>query len=206
MLYICSHKTCPEYVEPCIFSMDDMNHALGRTTVCPVGEDEDAMEIDELMTFFCLIVGSRAYDDYETFSKIVDKALSSKQDQEIVIVSGGAKGADQMAERYAKEHNHHLIVMEADWDNLGKKAGPVRNEQMHRFISHFPLSGMGKAVGQPPILSLPKNMATRSVYTITSKTGLPYIVENIRKRGIVSLFFCSTGGGIRTRKLLATCF
>lgn len=49
------------------------------------------MEIDELMTFFCLIVGSRAYDDYETFSKIVDKALSSKQDQEIVIVSGGAK-------------------------------------------------------------------------------------------------------------------
>ena len=46
-----------------------------------------------------------------------------------------------MAERYAKEHNHHLIVMEADWDNLGKKAGPVRNEQMHRFISHFPNRG-----------------------------------------------------------------
>ena len=141
MLFICSHKTCPEHVEPCIFSMDDMDHAIGRTTVCPVGEDEGAMEIDELMTFFCLIVGSRAYDDYETFSKIVDKALSSKQDQEIVIVSGGAKGADQMAERYAKEHNHHLIVMEADWDNLGKKARPVRNEQMHRFISHFPNRG-----------------------------------------------------------------
>lgn len=69
MLFICSHKTCPEYVEPCIFSMDDMNHAIGRTTVCPVGEDEDAMEIDELMTFFCLIVGSRTYDNYETFSK-----------------------------------------------------------------------------------------------------------------------------------------
>ena len=72
MLFICSHKTCPEHVEPCIFSMDDMDHAIGRTTVCPVGEDEGAMEIDELMTFFCLIVGSRAYDDYETFSKIVD--------------------------------------------------------------------------------------------------------------------------------------
>ena len=24
MLFICSHKTCPEHVEPCIFSMDDM--------------------------------------------------------------------------------------------------------------------------------------------------------------------------------------
>lgn len=117
MLFICSHKTCPEHVEPCIFSMDDMNHAIGRTTVCPIGEDEDAMEIDELMTFFCLIVGSRTYDNYETFSKIVDKALSSKQNQEIIIVSGGAKGADQMAERYAKEHGYHLIVMEADWDN-----------------------------------------------------------------------------------------
>lgn len=141
MLFICSHKTCPEYVEPCIFSMDDMNHAIGRTTVCPIGEDEDAMEIDELMTFFCLIVGSRTYDNYETFSKIVDKALSSKQNQEIIIVSGGAKGADQMAERYAKEHGYHLIVIEADWDNFGKKAGPIRNEQMHRFISHFPNRG-----------------------------------------------------------------
>ena len=33
MLFICSHKTCPEHVEPCIFSMDDMDHAIGRTTV-----------------------------------------------------------------------------------------------------------------------------------------------------------------------------
>lgn len=38
MLFICSHKTCPEHVEPCIFSMDDMDHAIGRTTVCPVGK------------------------------------------------------------------------------------------------------------------------------------------------------------------------
>lgn len=51
------------------------------------------------------------------------------------------------------------------------------------------LSGMEKAVVQPPILSLPKNMATRSVYTTTSKRGLPYIAENTRKRGIASLFF-----------------
>lgn len=97
MLFICGYKTCPEHAETCVFSLDDMNNALGRTTICPVGEDEDTIEIDELTTFFCLIVGSRTYDDYETFSKIVDKALSSKKDQEIVIVSGGAKGADQMA-------------------------------------------------------------------------------------------------------------
>lgn len=36
---------------------------------------------------------------------------------------------------YATEHNYHLIVFPAQWDEFGKKAGFIRNEQMHRYIA-----------------------------------------------------------------------
>lgn len=42
---------------------------------------------------------------------------------------------DKYAERYATEHNYHLIVFPAQWDEFGKKAGFIRNEQMHRYIA-----------------------------------------------------------------------
>lgn len=35
----------------------------------------------------------------------------------------------------ATEHNYHLIVFPAQWDEFGKKAGFIRNEQMHRYIA-----------------------------------------------------------------------
>lgn len=49
--------------------------------------------------------------------------------------SGGGGNTDKYAERYATEHNYHLIVFPAQWDEFGKKAGFIRNEQMHRYIA-----------------------------------------------------------------------
>ena len=45
------------------------------------------------------------------------------------VISGGAKGADQLAERYAKENGIKLTVIKADWTK-GKEAGPLRNQQI----------------------------------------------------------------------------
>ena len=72
------------------------------------------------------------------FQKSSIKSYLRKEIRKSVIVSGGAHGADAMAERYAKERGYHLVVFEAEWERLGKKAGPARNEQMHKFISQFP--------------------------------------------------------------------
>lgn len=69
------------------------------------------------------IVGDRNYTDYHAFQTIIDKVNSPIH----AIVSGGAKGADTMAERYAMNNNIDMIIHVAEWDTHGKAAGPIRN-------------------------------------------------------------------------------
>lgn len=83
--------------------------------------------------FFCLVAGSRAFDDYDLLCSKLDELLSKQKD--VVIVSGGAKGADSLAERYAAERGYPRIIFPAEWDKYGKRAGYFRNRQMYEFIS-----------------------------------------------------------------------
>lgn len=88
--------------------------------------------------FFCLVVGSRSFTDYELMKKKLDALLVMHK--RIAIVSGGAAGTDGLAERYAKEHSYPFFLFPADWTK-GKGAGYERNEEMHRFIAHFKARG-----------------------------------------------------------------
>lgn len=45
-----------------------------------------------------------------------------------VVVTGGARGVDEYAGHYARLMGFEVCIWEADWDSLGKAAGPVRNE------------------------------------------------------------------------------
>lgn len=85
------------------------------------------------MTFHCLIVGSRGYNDYAAFKAKCDALLAGRTD--IEIVTGGASGTDAMAGRYARELGYSLQVFPADWSRYGKRAGYVRNREMHSYIS-----------------------------------------------------------------------
>lgn len=82
-----------------------------------------------------MVVGTRTFDDYKTMCYILDPILKEKRN--VVIISGGAKGADSLAEKYAKDHGHELKVFYAEWDKYGKSAGYKRNEVMHKYISQF---------------------------------------------------------------------
>lgn len=67
------------------------------------------------------IVGSRSFRDYTLMcDTLKDYDISQ-------IVSGGAVGADSLAERYAKEHNIKCLVIKPDWDAYGRRAGYLRN-------------------------------------------------------------------------------
>src|SRR3990167_8292284 len=46
------------------------------------------------------------------------------------VISGHARGADQMAEMWADEHGVPLTIFPAEWDKFGRMAGPIRNQQM----------------------------------------------------------------------------
>lgn len=92
------------------------------------------------MTFHCLIVGSRGYTDYASFKTKCDALLAGKTD--IEIVSGGCSGTDVLAERYAHSNGYPLQIFPADWSRYGKRAGYVRNREMHAYISTFPERGV----------------------------------------------------------------
>lgn len=70
------------------------------------------------------VVGSRDFDDYEFLKKILNYHPCTQ------IISGGARGADALARRYAIEHCISIKEFIPDWDTHGKSAGYLRNEQI----------------------------------------------------------------------------
>lgn len=72
------------------------------------------------------IVGSRNFNNYSDFKEYI-----SELDLDIsTIISGGAMGADTLAERYAKENDIELLVFKAEWTKYGKGAGFIRNTKI----------------------------------------------------------------------------
>ena len=46
------------------------------------------------------------------------------------VISGGAKGADTLAERWANENNIPIILYKPAWKKYGRAAGLRRNENI----------------------------------------------------------------------------
>lgn len=69
------------------------------------------------------IVGSRNFTNYEFAKRFLLEFIQ----QEDVIISGGAKGADTIAEQFADELGNEKIIYKPDWDKYGKSAGMIRN-------------------------------------------------------------------------------
>ena len=79
-----------------------------------------------------IIAGGRDFNDYTLLKNSCDKILSLaiSAGDEIEIISGTAKGADSLGERYAKEKGFKLTKFPAKWDEFGKRAGYIRNKEM----------------------------------------------------------------------------
>lgn len=71
------------------------------------------------------IMGSRNFDKYDILEKTVLETFDITSI--CAVVSGGARGADQLGELFAKNHNIDIIRFLPDWKTYGKKAGMIRN-------------------------------------------------------------------------------
>ena len=71
-----------------------------------------------------LVCGSRTW---ESRDEIRRQLLDLKPDE---VIHGGARGADRLAGEVARELGIPVRAFPADWKRLGRKAGPVRNQQM----------------------------------------------------------------------------
>jgi len=72
------------------------------------------------------VVGSRTCTSPRKVFPVLRRLLSPGD----IIISGGAKGVDSLAEVYAKDNDHTIIVHKAQWGLHGKAAGPIRNKQI----------------------------------------------------------------------------
>jgi len=70
------------------------------------------------------IIGSRAFSDYSLLSLVCrDRKVSS-------VVSGGARGADTLAERFATSSGLPLKIFLPDYQRFGRRAPLIRNKQI----------------------------------------------------------------------------
>lgn len=88
----------------------------------------------ERPSYKVIIAGTRTFDVYSLLCSFCDKCLSRKgQTHDIVIVSGTARGADRLGERYAYDRGYGIKRFPADWRNNGKAAGIIRNTDMANY-------------------------------------------------------------------------
>lgn len=100
-----------------------------------------------------IVAGSRTITDYEFVSDTLDQILGDKH---VTIVSGACRGVDQLGERYAEERGHSLILCPANWETFGKKAGPIRNEEMAEIATHAIIFLENQSKGAKNMITLAK--------------------------------------------------
>lgn len=94
------------------------------TSVCVNGQ----VEVLEVKDFVC------AWIDY-----FLTKSL--QRGWGIKVVTGDNNGVDKIAITYAEEHDYDAYTFQANWDDIGKRAGYERNEDMFFFVGRRPHKG-----------------------------------------------------------------
>ena len=79
--------------------------------------------------FRLLVCGSREYDNGQEVARVLDAHLA-RIGPHLLMITGGAVGADEHARRWAASRKVDHLVMYAKWDIDGKGAGPIRNRRM----------------------------------------------------------------------------
>ncbi len=77
-----------------------------------------------------IIAGSRTFTDYVFLKSKMDEIVRGMDKTKMVVVSGHARGADYLGERWARENGIEVEQHPARWDTYGKAAGPIRNQEM----------------------------------------------------------------------------
>lgn len=76
-----------------------------------------------------IIAGGRNFDNYDLLSQTCNQL----REEITEIVSGKARGADSLGERWGNENNVPIKSFPANWDLHGKRAGYIRNSEMAEY-------------------------------------------------------------------------
>lgn len=82
--------------------------------------------------FRVVVCGSRYFNDLKFIYEKLDFYLSN-QIKNVEIVQGDFDGPDRISQMYAHDRELLLTTFHAEWGKYGKRAGPIRNEEMARY-------------------------------------------------------------------------
>lgn len=71
-----------------------------------------------------LVCGSRDWTDEKSIRSVLEKYT------DVTLITGGCRGADQLAFKIGKDLGFQNVVFEAEWGSYGRSAGPIRNRRM----------------------------------------------------------------------------
>ena len=121
-----------------------------------------------------VIAGSRDFNDYELLKREVLNIVKhdNRPKDYVKVISGGARGADTLGERFAKESGLEIKRFSPEWNGLGKRAGYVRNAEMAEFAVEDNNYGVLIAFWDG------KSKGTKHMIDLANKNGLEVHIVN----------------------------
>lgn len=109
-----------------------------------------------------LVTGGRDYGDPAKVYSWLD-SVSLLYGRDIVLIHGGARGLDTIADSWAKARQQIHVCLPAQWDKYGKKAGMKRNAEMAALSGAHVVVAFRGGRGTMGMLSLVSSMDPQPV-------------------------------------------
>lgn len=115
-----------------------------------------------------LIVGDRDWGDAEAIRRDV-RRLKKKYGNDLLIISGGAPGADTLSRIVAVEEDVHHAQVPALWGTRHRGAGPQRNDIMARMLP-------AECIAYHP--NIAKSRGTKDMVSRCGRYGIPVTLRD----------------------------
>lgn len=105
-----------------------------------------------------------------------------------VVVSGGAAGVDTWAVEAAANRGLGTRIFEADWDQHGRKAGPIRNKQIVDAVDELVAFWDGRSRGTlgTVAMALEAALPVRVFDVHGDPVSLDVVIEQASDRGVLA--------------------
>ena len=119
---------------------------------------------------YILVTGGRFFSDDRRLLETLDflREKARQRDLVVVIVQGGAAGADKIARQWAWNNCVRCITERAKWTVYGKAAGPMRNQAM---LDKYPID---------VAVAMPGGGGTANMVDRCKAAGIPVLGDGLR--------------------------
>lgn len=83
-----------------------------------------------MTTIKVLVFGGRDFEWEDSIYEWLDYIFADWDSDEIIVISGMARGADTLGMEWAKKRGMKILLYPANWKMHGKAAGMIRNKRM----------------------------------------------------------------------------